>query len=86
MNKIILFLLSFVNKAILNPDQVDRFMLSINTVASDIQADQSAVIMGKMSMKELIAKYGHLRPLLTPKRLPQFQMPENSKKVHFPAP
>ena len=56
------FLKSFVNKEILNPDQVDRFMLSINTVASDIQADQSAVIMGKMSMKELIAKYGHLRP------------------------
>ena len=28
-------------------------------------------------------KYGHLRPLLTPKRL---QVPENSKKVHFLVP
>ena len=56
------FLKSFVRKGILKPEQVDRFMLSINTVASDIQTDQSAVIQGKMNMKELITRYGHLRP------------------------
>jgi len=56
------FLKSFVDKEILTSLQVDRFMLSINTVASDIQLDQSKVIMGKMGMQDLIKKYGHLRP------------------------
>jgi glutamine kinase len=56
------FLKSFVHKGILTPEQVDQFMLTINTVASDIQTDQSAVAEGKMNMQELIKRYGHLRP------------------------
>jgi phosphohistidine swiveling domain-containing protein len=42
--------------------QFDQFMLSINTVVSDIQADQLELVNGNIGMEGLVARYGHLRP------------------------
>ena len=56
------FLKSFQRKGMLTLKQFDQFMLSINTVVSDIQADQLELANGNIGMEELVARYGHLRP------------------------
>ncbi|WP_416652063.1 PEP-utilizing enzyme [Candidatus Pseudothioglobus sp. Uisw_086] len=56
------FLKSFQREGMLTLKQFDQFMLSINTVVSDIQADQLELVNGNIGMEGLVARYGHLRP------------------------
>ena len=56
------FLRSLVNQNVLTTAEYDRYLLSIDTVASDFVADLDACTAGALDVSEFIARYGHLRP------------------------
>ena len=56
------FLKSFVHKKIFTKDEIDKLMSSIIGVSSKMQKDQIALKKGNISFKEIIRRYGHLRP------------------------
>jgi glutamine kinase len=56
------FILSMVEKRYISKDFYDNFMDSLNTVAKTMNRDYSRFCKKRMSKKEFMAKYGHLRP------------------------
>jgi glutamine kinase len=56
------FLRSLVRRGVFTPDDADRFMRSIHTVAADLVHDMHAVGAGHMDETAFLARYGHLRP------------------------
>jgi len=55
-------LLSLQHVGIITKDEIDKFQLSIHTVASDLVNDMHALQLGELTNAEFIASYGHLRP------------------------
>jgi hypothetical protein len=56
------FLRSFVELNIITALELDRFMNSLNTVASQLSADVEAYYSGALSREQFLSRYGHLRP------------------------
>jgi hypothetical protein len=56
------FLRSLVTRGVFTPDDADRFMRSIHTVAADLVRDMHALGAGRMDQAAFLARYGHLRP------------------------
>ncbi len=56
------FLRSFVEKGVINEEELQLFMQSLNTITSLFFKDSILVKKGKLKKSELIKKYGHLRP------------------------
>lgn len=52
---------TLVSKGFISFDDMENFMLTINTVASDFTKDLDKYLMGKMQNQEFMLKYGHLR-------------------------
>jgi len=57
-----IILKSLVKKGVIDQDFYDRFMCSIRTVAGEISEDFERVSAGKISPKDFLKKYYHLRP------------------------
>ena len=55
------FLRSLVGKGFFTQDDVEKFMLTVQTVASDFQRDMNAFLNKRMTADEFNLKYGHLR-------------------------
>ena len=55
-------LLSLKNVGILTDVQLDHFLNSIKTVASDLVEDMGALQLGKLTNYKFMKRYGHLRP------------------------
>ena len=53
---------SMIRDNIISKTQVDAFMNTLHTVASDIQHDGAAVDQGTLAWETFIERYGHLRP------------------------
>lgn len=53
---------SLVNTGVLTAGRVDDFMTSLTTVSSDFRSDASRVASGSLSTRDLVERYGHLRP------------------------
>lgn len=56
------FLKSLVKLQALTEDRLHLFMRSVQTVASTFEDDKQRYSLGTLSQKDLIQKYGHLRP------------------------
>lgn len=56
------FLKSLVSLEVLTQEDVDRFMGTVNTVASDLVVDMHRLSEGKMEFDAFLNRYGHLRP------------------------
>ncbi|OGN30000.1 MAG: hypothetical protein A3A33_01605 [Candidatus Yanofskybacteria bacterium RIFCSPLOWO2_01_FULL_49_25] len=56
------FLKSMVQLDILTAQERDAFLASMNTVASQLADDSQALKHGRLSRKEFLKRYGHLRP------------------------
>lgn len=56
------FLSSLVERGALQPDDHDRFMHSIRTVASDFVIDMYRLESGEIGLDRFLSHYGHLRP------------------------
>ncbi|MCC3145652.1 adenylyltransferase/cytidyltransferase family protein [Halanaerobium sp. Z-7514] len=52
---------SFVSEGYFSQDEIDKFMNSINTVASDFERDFNLLAAGSLNEDEFKEKYGHLR-------------------------
>ena len=57
-----LFLRSLVVREVFTPEDYDRFMLGIHTVATDLVRDMHALAAGTLDKGDFMARYGHLRP------------------------
>ena len=55
------FLRTLVEKGFFTQDDVEKFMLTVETVASDFQRDINAFLNKRMTADEFNLKYGHLR-------------------------
>lgn len=53
---------SLVNTGVLTEEQSSAFLQSIDTVATDMLVDLDCFYKGKLSQREFLKKYGHLRP------------------------
>lgn len=56
------FLKSFISCGVLTEEDVQNLKKSIRTVASDFVEDIDSFADGKVSVRDFMAKYGHLRP------------------------
>jgi len=56
------FLKSLVNEQVFTKNEMDRFMSSIDGVSTKMQKDQLDCKEGKISLNDMLNKYGHLRP------------------------
>jgi phosphohistidine swiveling domain-containing protein len=56
------FLKSMVARNILDVDDVNRFMTSIHTVATDLVQHMADLSSGRMKQDAFLSQYGHLRP------------------------
>jgi len=56
------YLKSLVEIGVITKGEVNLFLSSINTIASDLKSDFNSVINKKLGQKEFNKKYGHLRP------------------------
>lgn len=90
---------SLVVKKIINKKELENFLKSIKTVATDLLTDMNNVVYGKKTRNEFMSKYGHLRPNtydITSKRYDEYlnfkftkqkkisnDKFQFSKKVHF---
>ena len=52
---------TLVSKGYIKSKDMENFMLSVNTVASDFSKDMNLYLSNKMSKEEFLLKYGHLR-------------------------
>lgn len=55
------FLRTLVEKGFFTQDEAEKFMLTVQTVASDFQRDMNAFLNKRMTADEFNLKYGHLR-------------------------
>ena len=55
------FLRTLAEKGFFTQDETERFMLTVQTVASDFQRDMNAFLNKRMTTDEFNLKYGHLR-------------------------
>lgn len=55
-------LLSLQESNILSAEEVDSFQASIVTVASELVEDMSQMELGRLSLDDILQRYGHLRP------------------------
>ena len=53
---------SLVTKKIINKVTLEKFLKSVKTVATDLLADMNKVFYKKLTRKQFMIKYGHLRP------------------------
>ena len=53
---------SLVSKKIISVDEFDKFFSSIKTVAGEFIDDADKILDGRLTKKEFLIKYGHLRP------------------------
>ena len=53
---------SLVSKNIINKIDLDRFLKSVKTVATDLLTDMNNVFFGKFTKEKFMLRYGHLRP------------------------
>ncbi len=58
----VILLRSLVNRGILEQHDADAFMLSVQTIASEMVHHMSALASGDMPLQDFLARYGHLRP------------------------
>ena len=56
------FLKSFVNIGIINQDEYDAYMNSLDTVNKRMNRDLKKVTAGTLSKEEFLIRYGHIRP------------------------
>lgn len=56
------FLRSLVSSSAFSPDDAEKFMRSISTVAADVVNAMAAVADGRQTESEFLSEYGHLRP------------------------
>ncbi len=56
------FLKSLVQRSILDRDEIDNFLASIHTVASEFVADLDSLHKGDVPRTDFLSRYGHLRP------------------------
>lgn len=56
------FLRSLKHLGILSESDLDKFLRSVQTVASDFVTDMARLSSGEFSQEEFLAHYGHLRP------------------------
>ena len=57
-----IMLKSLQKQGYLDSSFIENFMNSISSPLSEIQDDMNAVINNKLSKKQFLKKYGHLRP------------------------
>ena len=58
----VLFLKSLVARGVLTPEDEETFMRGIITVASEFVRDMQRASKGDIEQRDLLARYGHLRP------------------------
>ncbi len=82
------FINSFVNNKFISIKRKNEFLMSFKTVAGNFEKDKESFSLGKLSLEDLIKKYGHLRPGTYEisnsaywENPPKFLFPEKSHKL-----
>lgn len=84
---------SLVSKNIINKKEIEKFLKSVKTVATELLTDMNNVFLGKFTRQKFMLRYGHLRPNtydITSKRYDEYknfkftkQKKISSKKFKF---
>ena len=76
-----------VNKKIINENQKNQFLNSIETVATEMLNEMNLVIENKRTLSDFLNKYGHLRPnsynieSFSYNEKPEYYLPSNKNKI-----